>query len=181
MTTEAFTHVDDFVMNSKSDPYAAWMLMYFRLPAIQKTRFAPFMADRQLFCTYNGRQYRVIGGSRMGDIWLTSDFSKDHGYEHRVYVDQCANWSPTSMTVVYVRSQLRVRIERVDKAYATPFEIEVFNYMSDHEWHQILVKGTNEWLCRYGNDIFDKQSFSPDSEKRKIWTNLEEQYSKGVR
>jgi hypothetical protein len=87
-------HVDDFIEGIKSDPYASWMLHHFRLPAFLKARFEQFMDNRKLFCTFREKRYRVIGASRMGDIWLTKDFTRDAGYDLRVDVDQCTDWSP---------------------------------------------------------------------------------------
>lgn len=86
-------HVDDFVNDYKAPPYARWVLWHFRLPAFQACAFAEFMADRKLFCTWQGQRWRCIGASRMGDVWLTSDFTRDNGYEHRVAVDVCSEWS----------------------------------------------------------------------------------------
>lgn len=51
------------------------------------------MEDYKLFCMYKGERYRCTGASRMGDVWLHSDFSQDTGYEHRVDVEECSDWS----------------------------------------------------------------------------------------
>lgn len=45
-----------------------------------------------LSCTYKGKRYRCIGTSRMGDIWLTSDFTKAYGYELRIYINEVSNF-----------------------------------------------------------------------------------------
>lgn len=100
--TKAPAHVDDFIdygtsfssdKREEHEDYARWVLNHFRQPAICKMAFAPFMKPFKLFCDYKGEKYRVIGASRLGDVWLTSDFSKENGYEHRVCVDECSNWS----------------------------------------------------------------------------------------
>ena len=36
---------------------------------------------------------RCTGASRLGDVWLTSDFNQEMGYEKRVDVEECSNWS----------------------------------------------------------------------------------------
>lgn len=99
MNTE-FTHVDDFVQILGKFPkefgdveYAQWMLMYFRLPAIMNLRFKRFMDPNKLFCTYEGKRYRVVGASRHGDVWLNPNFAVEHGYEKRVNVMDCRGWS----------------------------------------------------------------------------------------
>jgi len=91
METKA-VHIDDWIDDPTQDPYARWMFLYFRLPAFQLLAFRQFMAEHKLFCTYEGVRYRVTGASRLGDVWLISDFSKDIGYEHRVAVDECSGW-----------------------------------------------------------------------------------------
>ena len=89
------SHIDDFIEDLHSDAYAAWVFNHFRLPAILKSRFWPFMREHRLFCSHGGERYRVTGASRMGDVWLTKDFNQDTGYEKRVDVNDCSNWSPT--------------------------------------------------------------------------------------
>ena len=85
-TTE--NHIDDFIdygsMRSdgpENEKYARWVLNYFRMSAILQGDFAEFMKPHKLFCIFNGKKYRVTGASRLGDIWLTSDFSASCGYE----------------------------------------------------------------------------------------------------
>ncbi len=88
------THVDDFIDgNYGKESYARFVLFHFRLPAVLKIDFNKFMKDYKLFCTYEGKTYAVIGASRMGDVWLTSDLSGNFPYEKRVSIDECSNWS----------------------------------------------------------------------------------------
>lgn len=86
-------HVDDFIDAHDSDPYAALVLNYFRLPAIDRVRYAPWMKRFALFCTYQGNRYRVTGASRLGDVWLAKDREREAGYDLRVNVDDCSEWS----------------------------------------------------------------------------------------
>src|SRR5690606_35641309 len=46
----------------------------------------------KLFCTFEGRRWRVVGASRMGDVWLTEDFDSEQ-YTRRVNLDDCSEWS----------------------------------------------------------------------------------------
>lgn len=87
-------HVDDFIDDYTGDPYARWLFMHFRLPAVLKLAFDPFMKDHKLFCTYKGERHRVTGASRLGDVWITKDFKKDTGYDARVDLDECSDWGP---------------------------------------------------------------------------------------
>lgn len=96
---ETKPHVDDFIddslgtLNDKNAQYARWMFNHFRLPASLRYDFDKFMKDYKLFCTYKNKKYRVTGASRLGDVWLNKDFTADHGYNLRVSVDQCSEWS----------------------------------------------------------------------------------------
>lgn len=101
---EPFKHVDDFIDygsmkgegNPKNEKYARWVLNHFRLSAICKNDFDEFMKDHKLFCQFRGKQYRVTGASRLGDVWLTKDFNQSVGYQDRVYVNECYGWRKTT-------------------------------------------------------------------------------------
>jgi hypothetical protein len=86
-------HIDEFIDKLDSDDYAAWVFSHFRLPAIRKMRFARFMMAHPLFCTFEGKRWRVTGASRLGDVWLADDPARDTGYDKRVDVALCSNWS----------------------------------------------------------------------------------------
>jgi len=85
-------HIDDFIEDMGSDAYAAWVFNHFRLPALLRIRFDRFMKEHRLFCTYEGKRWRVTGASRMGDVWLSADFAREVGYERRVDVSLCSAW-----------------------------------------------------------------------------------------
>lgn len=86
-------HVDDFIDDPKSDRYAAEWLRLFRRPEITKLQ-AP--NEAKLFTTYKGKRWRVMGCSRLGDVWLNiTTHEPEFGYVLRVDVDACSNWSAT--------------------------------------------------------------------------------------
>jgi len=97
----AMLHVDDWIRDMGFDDklehgdamYARWLMMHWRLPAYMKHNFSKYIEGRKLFCTYELLRYRCIGGSRMGDVWLTTNFDATHGYELRVDVAKCSAWS----------------------------------------------------------------------------------------
>lgn len=94
LLTPGGRHVDDFIdKNYLKDTYARWVLQYFRLPAALQIDFRPYMEKHRLFCTYRGARYRVTGASRFGDIWLNRHYDREHGYQLRVGVDDCSDWS----------------------------------------------------------------------------------------
>ena len=87
-------HVDEFIDSGfRKDTYARWVLNHFRLPAVLKMDFHDYMKDHKLFCQYERKKYRCTGASRMGDVWLSEDFNRESGYELRVDVEKCTEWS----------------------------------------------------------------------------------------
>lgn len=91
MTVHA-RHVDEFIDDPNTDRYAALWFQLFRRPAIDKMRKPN---DAKLFASYRGKRWRVMGCSRLGDVWLNRpDYEDDHGYVLRVDVDACTEWGP---------------------------------------------------------------------------------------
>jgi hypothetical protein len=94
------THIDDWLDAHQANPptddgvrFAVGWLEHFRRPAIEKDY--KWLSANPLFCTYKGNRYRCIGASRLGDVWLTSRFQDDNGYELRIDVADCSEWSAT--------------------------------------------------------------------------------------
>lgn len=91
-------HVDDFIdshFNRKDEDgvkYARWFFSLKRYSAANACDFEEWIEKYTLFCTYKRKRYRVTGCSRMGDVWLVKDQSRDHGYDKRVDVDDCSNF-----------------------------------------------------------------------------------------
>ncbi len=87
------THVDDFVDDWAAPKYPRWFFFLHRLPAHLKADFAAFIEPVKLFATWQDKRWRVTGASRMGDVWLTKDFASDCGYQQRVDLAECSDWS----------------------------------------------------------------------------------------
>lgn len=95
-----FVHVDEFIdnrflMEDRRDPlthYARWMFAHFRLSASDRMDFDQFMVGHELYCMFEGEKHRVVGASRLGDVWLTLDFSST-SYQKRVEITGCTEWS----------------------------------------------------------------------------------------
>lgn len=102
-------HIDDWIDlciattndNNKGERYARWFFIWKRMPAWMQNSLREFYNDAELFCDYKGKRYRCTGASRMGDVCLTEDFNKEYGYELRVDVEECSNWSNVSFCNVY--------------------------------------------------------------------------------
>ncbi len=90
---DGFVHVDDFIDSHRKPAYARFVLDYFRRNAVCQMDFKPFMEKHLLFASWKGSRYRVTGASRLGDVWLSADFKRVDGYEHRVNVAELSEWS----------------------------------------------------------------------------------------
>jgi hypothetical protein len=73
--------------------YAKFVLEYMRMPAWKISAFEQFMSKHKLFCTYEGKRYRVVMASRLGTIGLNPDLSADCGAIVHAYPKKCEDWS----------------------------------------------------------------------------------------
>lgn len=92
-------HIDDFLdnthrINTTELAYAHFVFSFFRQPAVVRMLHRKFMSQFPLFVDHEGETYRVTGASRLGDIWLTTNFEQESGYEKRVDLDlsKQINW-----------------------------------------------------------------------------------------
>ncbi len=122
----ALDDVDDFIAYGKSlaatgavhATYARFALLLLRLPAVHRIVFAHFIQKYTLFCTYGGVRHRVTGASRMGDIWLARDFTRESGYDLRVAIADCSQFSPGSI-------QERVQMIHPIELYGNALIVEI--------------------------------------------------------
>ncbi len=87
------THIFDWVDEPTDDPVVAKVKEWFNkflVPAVDKDY--DWLDSQLVTCDYKGKSYRVTGASRLGDVWLISNFSVDTGYDLRVDVALCTNW-----------------------------------------------------------------------------------------
>lgn len=77
----------------EDEEYAVAFFFLKGMDAVSNCAIEPIMKNHKLFCMYEGNTYRVTGCSRMGDVWLHSDYEKNYGYTDRVDVELCSNWS----------------------------------------------------------------------------------------
>lgn len=93
-----FVHVDEWLdsptcKDDDGEKYAKFVLEHMRWPAWKQLNYAKWIREMELFCTWRAERYRCTGASSLGDVWLVSDSSKKHGYNHRVNVAECTGWS----------------------------------------------------------------------------------------
>lgn len=65
--------------------YARWVMNQYDVPAVLAFDTEQYRKKFPLYCTYHGKRYKYVGHSRLGDVWITSDFNSDN-YELRVSV-----------------------------------------------------------------------------------------------
>ena len=94
---QTMLHIDDWLDTPSEDPeiiLAKEFLEYCRRPAMDKED--SWLRANPLFCTYKEERWKVLGASRMGDVWLTKHFDRIYGYDIRIYISECSNFSKTS-------------------------------------------------------------------------------------
>lgn len=83
------THIYDWLDKAENKDHVAYKFF---------ENFVSIRSDHEytsrviVTCKYKGKNYRCVGASRLGDIWLHSNMSKTTGYEKRVAIDDCYDW-----------------------------------------------------------------------------------------
>lgn len=72
--------------------YARWVMNQYDVPATLSFDTEQYRKKFPLYCTYQGKRYKYVGHSRLGDVWITSNFISD-SYELRVSVLDLENFS----------------------------------------------------------------------------------------
>lgn len=88
-------HCDDFIDDpSTPEPLRAF-LDFHRAPAIaQQGKTRP-----TLFAKHNGQIVRVVMASRLGDVGITKELDRTHGYEARVAVQELTDFTDTMSAI----------------------------------------------------------------------------------
>jgi hypothetical protein len=71
-----------------------------------------------------------------------------------------------------------ILLETVNK---TRFETDILDFMIEHEWHEIYLDEDNEFICRYGDEMYNLERFIAGSSKVLTWLDLHERYIDGER
>lgn len=83
-------HVDDYLDGPNPDPVAKEFLEHARRPAFHQNK--RWLADNAPTVTWQGKQYRCVGASRLGDVWLKGDGPPNAYYDHRVEITELSDW-----------------------------------------------------------------------------------------
>lgn len=85
-------HCDDYIDDLSAPAALRKFLAFARAPAHGQLLPKPHPT---LFADHEGRRVRVTMASRLGDIGITTDHSREFGYECRVLVSALSNFSET--------------------------------------------------------------------------------------
>lgn len=86
-------HVDDYLASEDADPIAREYLARARVPAVMKDH--AWLRDNAPFVTWREQEWRCVGASNLGDVWLKDPTTFKHGgnhYDKRVDVDELSGW-----------------------------------------------------------------------------------------
>nr|DAX35485.1 MAG TPA: hypothetical protein [Caudoviricetes sp.] len=72
--------------------YARYVLSTFDVPASLYLDVKQHIHSNKLFADYKGEKYRVVGLSRLGDVWLTNNFESTQ-YTKRVSITNLSHFS----------------------------------------------------------------------------------------
>lgn len=79
--------IDDVLKDGEADRYARFFFMLHRLPACHWAQFGEWMQGFELYATHvrTGKRWRIVGASRMGDVYVKEPASAPPG---------CTEWAP---------------------------------------------------------------------------------------
>ena len=84
-------HVDDWLDDpANRDHIARSFLEHARLPALEKDY--DWIKRHELTVSWQGKRYRCVGASRLGDVWLKADGPPNAFYDHRVDIAELSDW-----------------------------------------------------------------------------------------
>jgi hypothetical protein len=99
MSATESPHCDDYVEDCDSPPYVRWWIFINRLPATIKLLSNEMGVKPVLFAnvatkdhSLYGKRVKCVMASRLGDIGITEDLTKEYGYSHRVMVDDLGSF-----------------------------------------------------------------------------------------
>lgn len=96
--------IEDFTRTSEPERYARLFFHLHRLPASLWLAFETWLATYELYCTHEGKRWRVTGCSRLGDIYFKNPEDAPPGsqpgawrgpyYDERgAFPSDCSDWS----------------------------------------------------------------------------------------
>ena len=92
-------HIYDWLeeaSNSKEEKKVREFLNFKTLPVRDQYHNKDKLPKFDCFCTYKDEKLKIMGASRMGDVWLSKNFDLTVGYDYRVDIDDCEDFSYTN-------------------------------------------------------------------------------------
>lgn len=155
--------------------YAKRWLHEFTKPAMFKNN--AWLAKSPLFVEYKGEKYRCTGASRMGDVWLASNLATEYGYDKRVDVEDCYNWSasmqPASSEetlVLFTSEQLGLKLGCVVEI-TKQFWLSVYTEAGTRR--QGLASSTIKEACAYADNLKVNLNLAVYGDETVRWGNAE--------
>lgn len=90
LDTGTFRHCDDYIDDPSTPEVVRSFLRHARSPAHGAYSAAPLP---RLFATYDGKRYRAVMASRLGDVGLTEHLDREIGYQIRVNLEHLTDLS----------------------------------------------------------------------------------------
>jgi hypothetical protein len=91
--SEQHSHCDDYIDDETQPKCLRDFLAHARAPAHGSLLGTP---RPPLFATYNGNRVRVVMASRFGDVGITRNLGREHGYDVRVDVSNLSDFAATA-------------------------------------------------------------------------------------
>lgn len=167
-------HVDDWVdacshKQPVGEKYARWFFFLARLAAVYRMDWADWFKHNKLFCTYEGARYRCTGASRMGDVWLAKDYTRETGYDLRVDLAKCSAWSDNLGTPSWEMAVLSLTEASEEATRASLQELrktpDMMVTVSAEELACLMWKAHDTTLAL--NDFLDKTEFVQEEFNKK--------------
>jgi GNAT superfamily N-acetyltransferase len=113
----------------------------------------------------------------MGDVWLASDPATEYGYDKRVYVEDCSNWSAslarqTSLEtlVLFTSEQLGLKIGCVVEV-TKQFWLSIYTEAGNRR--QGLASATLMEACKYADKLKVNLNLAVYGDETVRWGNAE--------
>lgn len=155
--------------------YAKRWLHEFTKPAAYKN--TTWLIKNPLFVEYNGGTYRCTGASRMGDVWLASDPATEYGYDKRVYVEDCSNWSASlapstsqETLVLFTSEQLGLKVGCVVEI-TKQFWLSVYTEAGNRR--RGLASATLKEACSYADTLKVNLNLTVFGDETVRWGNAD--------
>lgn len=86
------THIYDWLDNPDNRNHPAWRYLDEFTKCDLEEKAQLWLESTVVLCSYQGTRYRLTGASRLGDVWIHSNFNVHDGYVKRVDITELSDW-----------------------------------------------------------------------------------------